>query len=162
MWLLSWLPDSFLIYAVNCILFVGAVSFFISFFLLHRILNKFPALAPYNLPIQIISTILLVAGIYFKGGYDTEASWRAKVAEAEAKVAKAEAESKQANEALDKKSKEKVKIVKEKGLVIKQYIDRVVSQDKEVIKFVENCPIPKKIIDVHNAAATNTPIEEKK
>ena len=61
-----------------------------------------------------------------------------------------------------KKTKEKIIYVKEKGLVIKQYLDRVVTQDKEVIKFVEHCPIPAKIIETHNAAAVNTPVEEKK
>ena len=47
MWLLSFLPDSVLLYFVNSVLVVGAVGSFLSFFVLHRILNKFPALAPY-------------------------------------------------------------------------------------------------------------------
>jgi len=72
-WLFSWVPDSVLLYVVHTILIVGAVSSFVSFFLLHRILRWFPALAPYHLLIQIVSAVLLVAGIYFKGGYDTEA-----------------------------------------------------------------------------------------
>jgi hypothetical protein len=35
-------------------------------------------------------------------------------------------------------------------------------KNQEVIKFVDNCPIPEIIINTHNAAALNRPIEEKK
>jgi hypothetical protein len=41
-------------------------------------------------------------------------------------------------------------------------VDREVVRDLEVIRFVENCPIPDVIINTHNAAARNQPIEEKK
>jgi len=81
MWLLTFLPDSLLMYIINGILVTGAVSFFLSFFVLHKILNKFPALAPYHLIIQIVSVVLLVSGIYFKGGYSTEMMWRERVKE---------------------------------------------------------------------------------
>jgi hypothetical protein len=38
-----------------------------------------------------------------------------------------------------------------------------VVKKEEVVKFIENCPIPKDIIDAHNAAATlNKAIEAKK
>lgn len=149
MWLLSWLPDSLLFYIVNATLIVGAVSFFLSFFVLHRILNKFPTLAPYNLLIQIASTVLLVAGIYFKGGYGVEMEWRSKVAELESKIAIAEAQSKDANTALDKKTKEKVKIVKEVQVVIKERI-------KEVEKRIDaECKVDPEAISIINDAAKN-------
>jgi hypothetical protein len=149
MWLLSWLPDSLLFYVVNAVFVVGAVSFFLSFFVLHKILNKFPSLAPYNLLIQIVSTVLLVAGIYFKGGYGVEMEWRSKVAELEAKVAVAEAQSKDANTALDKKTKEKVKIVKEVQVVIKERI-------KEVEKRIDaDCKVDPEAINIINDAAKN-------
>jgi hypothetical protein len=41
-------------------------------------------------------------------------------------------------------------------------VDREVVKNQEVIRFVENCPIPDAIINTHNAAALNRPIEEKK
>ena len=162
MWLLSWVPDAILIHVVNAILILGAVTVFLSYFVVNRLLRWFPPISPYVTFIQIISAIILLAGVYFKGSFQTEAEWRAKVAEAQQRVDRAEQEAKQANEALAKKTKEKIVYVKEKGLVIKQYLDRVVTQDKEVIKFVEHCPIPAKIIETHNAAAVNTPVEEKK
>ena len=162
MWLLGWVPDSLLEYLVNGILVLGVVSTFLTFFVINRLLRWFPPLARWVNIAQIISAVVLLAGVYFKGGFQTEAEWRAKVAEAQQRIDKAEQEARDANVALAKKTKEKIIYVKEKGLVIKQYLDRVVTQDKEVIKFVENCPIPAKIVETHNAAAVNTPIEEKK
>ena len=47
---------------------------------------------------------------------------------------------------------EKTKVIREKGKTQIQYVDRVVTQDKEVIKFIENCPIPRVIIEEHNKA----------
>ena len=162
MWLLGWVPDSLLEYLVNGILALGVVSSFLTFFVINRLLRWFPPLARWVNVAQIISAVVLLAGVYFKGGFQTEAEWRAKVADVQAQVDRAEQEARDANVALAKKTKEKTIYVKEKGLVIKQYLDRVVTQDKEVVKFIENCPIPAKIVETHNAAATNTPIEEKK
>lgn len=162
MWLLSWVPDSVLEHMVNGILLLGIVGSFVTFFIINPILRWFPPLARWVNVAQILSAVVLLAGVYFKGSYQTEADWRAKVAEAQERIDRAEREAREANEALAKKTKQKIIFVKEKGLVIKQYLDRVVVQDKEVIKFVENCPIPKKIVETHNAAAANTPVEEKK
>ncbi len=152
MWMLSLLPDSFLLYVVNGILIVGAISSFLAFFVLHRILNKFPFLAPYYLLFQIVSATLLVAGIYFKGGYGVEMEWRAKVAEMEAKVKIAEEEAKNKNTEIQTKVVEKTKVIREKGKDIIQYVDREVVKKEEIIKYIEQCPVPKEIIDLHNQA----------
>ena len=149
MWLLTLLPDSVLLYVVNIVLVVGAVGSFLSFFVLHKILNKFPALAPYHLLIQIISAVLLVAGLYFKGGYSVEMAWREKVREMEEQVKIAEAKSTQANADLAKKSKEKVKIVKEVQVVIKERI-------KTVEKRIDaDCKVDPEAINILNDAAKN-------
>lgn len=147
MWLLSFLPDSLLIYIINSVLVVGAVSFFLSFFVLHRILNKFPALAPYHLMIQIISVVLLVSGIYFKGGYSTEVMWRERVKEVEAKVAAAEAKSKETNTVIQTQYRDKVKTVKEVQVVIQ---DRIV---KEAVQMDAECKVDANAISILNQAA---------
>jgi hypothetical protein len=142
-------PDSLLLWIVNTILIVGAIGSFLSFFVLHRILNKFPALAPYHLLIQITSAVLLIAGIYFKGGYDVEASWRDKVRVAQEKAALAEAQAKEANTKLDAEIKKKQKVVKENTVV---YRDRI----REVEKIIDKeCKVAPEAIDIHNAAAKN-------
>ena len=149
MWMMGFVPDSFLLYIINTILLVGAVSSFLSFFLLHKILNKFPALAPYHLLIQVVSAVLLVAGIYFKGGYSVELAWREKVKEAEAKVAQVEEQSKEINKQLEeeREKKQQVKI---------EYYTTVKTQIKEVEKLINtDCRIDPTVNELINKAATN-------
>ena len=52
-------------------------------------------------------------------------------------------------------------MVKEKGKDIIQYIDREVVKNNDVIKYVENCPVPKEIVDAHNQAAKMNQGEKK-
>lgn len=149
MWMLSFVPDSLLIWIVNTILIIGAIGSFLSFFVLHKVLNKFPTLAPYHLLIQIVSAVLLVAGIYFKGGYAVEASWRDKIREAQEKAALAEAQAIEANTKLDVEIKKKQQIVKENTIV---YRDRI----REVQTVIDkDCKVAPEAIDIHNAAAKN-------
>jgi uncharacterized membrane protein YeaQ/YmgE (transglycosylase-associated protein family) len=153
--MLSFVPDSLLIWIVNTILIIGAVGSFLSFFVLHKILNKIPALAPYYLLIQVVSAVLLVAGIYFKGGYDVEASWRDKIRVAQEKAALAEQQAKEANVKLDAEIKKKQRVVKENTIV---YRDRI----REVEKIIDKeCKVAPEAIDIHNAAAKNKPLEKK-
>jgi hypothetical protein len=109
----------------------------------------FPALAPWHLLVQIISITLLVGGVYFKGGYDTEAAWRAKVKEAEAKVAIAEQKSEKLNEDLkvEQKKKQKVRV---------EYYNTVKTQIKEVEKQINaDCKLDPKVNELVNKAAKN-------
>ena len=147
--MLAWVPDSVLLLAVHAVLVAGIIGTFLSFFLLHKIVRWFPALAPWHLLLQIISMILLVGGLYFKGGYDTEASWRAKVAEAQAQVAVVEEQSKELNKQLEeeRKKKQKVKV---------EYYNTVKTQIKEVEKVIDGkCVLDPKVNELHNKAATN-------
>ena len=149
MWMLSVVPDSLLLYIINTVLLAGAIGSFLSFFLLHKILNKFPALAPYHLLIQIVSAVLLVAGIYFKGGYSVEIAWREKVKEAEAKVAQVEEQSKEINKQLEeeRKKKQQVKV---------EYYNTVKTQIREVEKQINaECKLDPTVNELINKAATN-------
>jgi len=149
MWLLAWVPDSFLLWIIHTVLLAGIVGTVLSFFLLHRIVRWFPALAPYHLLIQIVSVTLLVGGVYFKGGYDTEASWRAKVAELELQVAKMNDQSTELNKKLEdeRKKKQKVRV---------EYYNTVKTEIKEVEKQINaDCKLDPKVNDLINKAAKN-------
>ena len=82
--------------------------------------------------------------------------------EVEAKLQAAETRSAEVNTEIVTKIVTQTKIVRERGNDIIKYVDREVVRDQEVIRFVENCPIPEIIVNTHNAAALNRPIEEKK
>ena len=62
-------------------------------------------------------------------------------------MAKAEEEAKAANVKIDQKSQEKVKVIKGKEVLVKQYIDR------EVTKYDNQCVIPQVFVKAHNDAA---------
>jgi hypothetical protein len=149
MFLLSFVPDSLLAWIINTILIAGAVGSFLTFFVLHRILNKFPALAPYYLLLQIVSAVMLVAGIYFKGGYGVEMEWREKLRAAEERAAIAEAKAAETNIVIQEKIVEKIKVVKEVQVVNR---DRIVKQKEYIDK---ECKVPQIAIDIHNDAAKN-------
>jgi uncharacterized membrane protein YraQ (UPF0718 family) len=156
MWMLSFVPDSFLIYIVNAILIAGAIGTFLTFFILHRIVRWFPAIAPYHLILQIISIVLLVAGVYLKGGYGVEMEWREKLRIAEERARAAEEQAKIVNEVVVTKYKDRVKTVKEQVVV---YQDKI----KEVEKIInQECKIAPEVIDIHNTAAKNKKMEANK
>ena len=149
MWLLHFLPDSFLAFIVNAVLVLGILSTVLAFFVVNHILRLVPGLSKYVTIAQVVSLLVLTAGVYFKGGYSTEMQWRERVREMEAKVAQAEAESRDANAKLDNKSRDRVKVIQGKQIIVKQYIDR------EITKYDATCPIPKEVVKAHNAAAKN-------
>jgi len=138
MWMVSFIPDWFWILLL-CSGFVAIIA------------SKFVKL--YGIPLKISGAVAIVISIWFLGGVANEAKWQAKVAEMEEKVKEAEAKAGQANTIIETQVVEKTKVVKQKGEEIIKYIDREVVNNQEVIKFVENCPVPKEIIDAHNAAA---------
>jgi preprotein translocase subunit SecF len=148
MWILHFLPDAFILWFCNILLLVGIVLTIAGFFA-HRI----PLVWQYQLPFKFVGIALLVLGVYFRGGYAVEMQWRERVAEVEAKLAQAEKQSQEANVKLETKGKEKIRVIKEKGQVIKQYIDR------EVTKYDSTCNIPDEVVKAHNAAAKNEAIK---
>jgi len=157
MWILHLLPDAFINWIVNIILIAGAVTTVAGFFV------KFiPFVNTYRIPVQIAGIVLLTTGVYFQGGYSTEMAWRERVREVEAKLQVAQQQSAEVNTEIVTRVVTQTKIVRERGNDIIKYVDREVVNNQEVIRFVENCPIPEIIVNTHNAAARNRPIEEKK
>ena len=154
MWVLHFLPDGFLQFIVNAVLVAGIVSTLIFCFFLNNVLRFFPPLAAYYKALQIGSIVVLLAGVYFKGGYATEMIWREKVKEVEAKLALAEAESKKETVKIVERVVKKTEVIQRRGKDIVQYIDR------EVTKYDNSCVIPKEFIKAHNDAAS--PVEVKK
>ena len=157
MWILHLLPDTLIAWIVNTILIAGAVVTVAGFFV-----RFIPFVNTYRIPVQIAGILLLTVGVYFEGGYTTEMAWRERVKEVEAKLQVAQKQSAEVNTEIVTKVVTQTKLVTQRGQDIVKYVDREVVNNQEVIKFVENCPIPEIIVNTHNAAALNRPIEEKK
>ena len=146
MFLLHFIPDALLQWVVNSVLIAGFAGIIVTtafkFFI-----RYFPWIIPYRTIVQVISLVLLVAGVYFKGGIGVEMEWRAKVKELEEKVAKAEQQSKDANEKIQTVYVDKVRVVKEQQVVIQEKI-------KEVqVNIDSQCKITTETIDILNNSA---------
>ena len=147
-WMLNLIPDAMLNWVYWAIIAAGITG------VLAGWLGKWiPFYGNYVKILQPVGIVLLVLGVWLRGGYDTEMAWRAKVAEAEARVAAAEQKSQETNTVIEQKIVEKTKVIKGKTEYITQYLDREVVKKEEIIKYIEQCPVPKEIIDIHNQAA---------
>jgi hypothetical protein len=147
-WMIGLIPDAVLSGFYWAIIIAGVTG------VLAGWLGKWiPFYGNYVKILQPVGIVLLVLGVWLRGGYDTEMAWRAKVAEAEARVAAAEQKSQETNTVIEEKVVEKTKVIKGKTEYITQYLDREVVKKEEIVKYIENCPVPKEIIDIHNQAA---------
>jgi len=142
-WMLSLIPDWFW----TLVLISGIVGTLATW-----VLKFIPFVSNYRLPIQVASIIALIVGVYFQGVIANEQKWQNEIAELQKKVAEAEAKSKETNVVVQEKIVTKTKIIKEKGKDIINYVDREVVKKEEIIKYIEQCPVPKEIIDLHNQA----------
>ena len=145
MFILSILPDA----AIHIIFGLGILGTIAGF-----VLEFIPLVKTYKLAIQVISLVVLVFGVYLEGGLADYKEWELKVKEMEAKIAQSETKSAEKNIEIQEKIVEKTKVVREKGNDIVKYVDREVVKKEEVIKYVENCPVPKDVIDTLNKAAS--------
>jgi hypothetical protein len=153
MFLLNFIPDAFLLWVVNAVLIAGiagtVVAFFFGFFV-----RYLPWIIPYRMVLQVVGLVLLIAGVYFKGGVGVEMEWRARAAEMEAKVAKAEAESKVVNEVIVEKIVEKIRVVKEKETIIQEKIVNV------AVTIDSQCKVLPEAIEILNSAAKKSEVKK--
>ena len=145
-WMIDLIPNWFW----TLVLWSGVLALVASY-----VLGKIPFVAQYRLPLRVGGVIATIVGVYFYGVIANEAKWKERVSKLETQLQAAQAESKQTNTVVEEKIVYKNRIIKEKAKTQIEYIDKVISQKEEVIKYVENCPVPKVIIDEHNKAAVN-------
>lgn len=142
MWILHFLPDTFILWFCNILLLAG-VALTIAGFFAHRI----PLVWQYQLPFRVLGVALLALGVYFRGGYAVEQEWRERVAEVEARMAQAQQASSEANAQLDARGQQRTDAIKERRRVVKQYITR------EITRYDDQCVIPPAFVRAHNDAA---------
>ena len=143
-WMLSLIPDAVLNWFYWAIIAVGLTGMFAGWF------GKFiPFYGKYVGILKPVGIVLVVLGVWLRGGYDTEMEWRAKVEALEAKVKVAEKQSTDANTALSTKTKEKIKVVHDVQVVIKERIKTVET------KIDADCKVDPEAISIINDAAKN-------
>jgi hypothetical protein len=141
MWLLKFIPD-WIFYAVLLIGLAGLAASFV--------LKFVPVVSQYKLPIQAISGILIVFGVYMAGAISNEEAWQARVAELELKIARAETQSAEANGQLTSKLIRKEQEITQAQQQLKTRIQQNAVQMDAV------CTVPRTAIDILNDAARKT------
>ena len=140
MWILQWLPD-WIFYAI---LTLGILGYLVTYLL------KFipiPALFVYRTPIQLLSVLMIVFGVYMAGSIANEQAWKERVAQLEKEYAESQVQSEKINTEVVTKYITKREVVKQKGEEVIRYIDR------EIVKYNEVCKLPNEVIKIHNEAA---------
>lgn len=155
-WMIDLIPNWFW----TLVLWAGVLAIIASYFL-----GKIPLVSQYKLPLRVGGVIATVIGVYFYGVIANEAKWQARVEELQRQVKEAEAEGESANQKLGQVLEEKKQTVQQKTKEIVKYVDKWRTKEilkevpvegpervrvEEVIKYVENCPVPKEFIDLHN------------
>jgi hypothetical protein len=142
MWILHFLPDSIILAFCNILLLTGILTVTAGF-VAHRV----PVLWQYQLGFKLAGIVLLVLGVYFRGGLAVETEWRERVAEVEARLAEAEKASAEANKSIETKTQQRVTQIRQRMTYVRQYVDR------EVVRYNDQCVIPEPFVRAHNSAA---------
>ncbi len=138
-WMLGLLPDWFW----TLVLIAGFLGVIAAW-----VLKFVPFVKTYRLPIQVISVLMLLVGVYFQGVIANEEKWKQRVAEVEKKLEEAEKKSKETNVKIETRVQTRTQIVKEKGEEIIKYVDR------EIVKYDNTCKIPNEVVKALNDAAS--------
>ena len=145
-WILSVVPA----FLISLVLVIGLVGFFVATFV-----GKIPFVSQYRLPIQVISLLLIVTGVFLQGGLEYKKSMAIEVAELKQKLAEAEAKSQKTNVEIVEKIVKDTEVIRTKGKTVIEYVDR------EVIKYNDKCELPDEVINAHNMAVSLETNEKK-
>ena len=148
MWILHFLPDSFILWVTNILLALGILAALASL-----VVHKIPLLWRYQIPFKIAALLLLIVGVYLRGGYGVEMAWRERVAEMELQVKEYEQKATDLNVRLAEAEKNKITYIQGRVQIVKQYIDREVKVYDETFRPGGQCEIPKEFINAHNQSA---------
>ena len=141
MWILQVLPDSFILWFTNLLLIAGLAITVAAFFL-----KIIPFVNIYRLPLQILGIVVLVIGVYLRGGYAIEMEWRERVRELEAKVQASEQQSAELNQRLSQEVEKKRAARRELDAAVRKNIE----ENREVIN--AECKLNPAAVDAYNQA----------
>jgi len=150
MWILHFLPDSFILYVVYSAMAMGLAGILTSY-----VIRFIPFINIYRTPIQVLSILLLTAGVYWYGGYSTEMWWRGEAARLQEEIRKSEERAPIITKEVVTKYKDKILIVKHGVEVVKKEIEI----KREIIN--EGCKLNPTAVEIYNKGVTG-PAEETK
>lgn len=110
-----------------------------------------PFFGDYARFLKPIGIILLVSGVYLKGGEANNDMWLAKIADLEAKIAVSEAKSKDANAKLSDAVKERNQAIQESKNAVQSKLKR------DAAKIDADCRLDPEAVEILNESAKDIP-----
>lgn len=159
LFLIDFIPD-----LVWVLLFFVGVTLMIA----GQFLRGVPAVMQYRIPIIFAGFLSLMISTWALGAIANEEKWQKRLKEAEEQIKEQEAKATQLNEQLEKEVAEKKELAEKKNKVVIKEIEKWNTKEilkevkvegpervkiEEVVKYIENCPVPKEMLDIHNKAA---------
>ena len=145
MWILSWLPDSWMFYIISLICLLGVVGYVLGMFG-----GILPMLKPYANTLKLVSIVVMLLGIYLAGGYNTEIKWRDRAKELQAEIDKKNVKSDAATKEVVIKYVERVKVIKEKSNANVKEVTKYITKEVDA-----GCVIPDDFRLLHSRASGN-------
>ena len=155
MWILHFLPDGLILWVTNALLIVGIIAAVASI-----VVHKIPVLWRYQIPFKIAALVLLVVGVYLRGGYSVEMAWRERVREMELQVQQYEELASDLNKKLAEAEKNRITYVQGRVQIVKQYIDREVKVYDTKFGPGGTCEIPQEFVNAHNQSAAKPEVKK--
>jgi len=142
-WMWSLIPTSVLNWFINILLIIGATGWAAAW-----IGRWIPFYGRYTQVLKPVGIVLVILGIYMKGGYSNEMAWRAKVEALEAKIKVSEQQSKDANAKLSTAVKEKNKAIQDNKYIVLGHIKQ------NAAKIDAECRLDSEAVKILNESAT--------
>lgn len=155
--LISFLPD-----IVWVLLFFIGVTMMIA----GQFLRGVPMVMQYRMPIMFAGFFFLMVSVWAMGVSANEEKWQKRIKEAEEEIKRIEAQATEANTQLENEIAKNKELADKKNKVIVKEIEKWQTKEilkevqgpervkiEKVIEYIEKCPVPKELLDLHNNAA---------
>lgn len=164
-WLIEFVPNIF--WTLNLIVGITLVlAAQLTKLLPSAIAFKIPLLIQYRLILSVVGLVLVLFTIWVMGITANEAKWQQRIKAAEEQIKVQEQAAVELNAKLEQELQQNKELEQRKNRVIIKEIDRWNTKEvlkevpgpervrvEEVVKYIESCPVPKELLDIHNKAA---------
>jgi preprotein translocase subunit SecF len=144
MWLLNFVPEEWIRWAIHGIVALGAIMYLASTFVKMLTSKLAPSIAATAMGIRLLGAAMLIAGIYFEGGYGVEMEWRHRVDEMQQRIQQAQEASTAANAALEQAQRDRAQAIAQSTILIQS---RIQAQREQINNA---CRIDPVAIDLYN------------
>lgn len=145
MWILSWLPDGWMIFIISALFGIGLIGYILG---VYGGILLF--LRPYANTVKLVSIAVMLLSLYLYGGYNTEIKWRDRVKELQTEIDKKNIKSESATKEIVIKYVERVKVIKEKTHANVKEVTKYITKEIDA-----GCSIPDDFRLLHSRASGN-------